>query len=107
MSEFCPQCGAARLGAFRFCRQCRFDFESSAASATSAAPVLPPQVVPGRAVSGGSRWSAKRIAAAAAAVVLGLAVIGNLGTPHPTAPAGASGALEAAATLQPTSTAAT
>ena len=26
-SEFCPQCGTARTGAFRFCRSCQFDFD--------------------------------------------------------------------------------
>jgi len=25
--EFCPRCGTARAGAFRFCRSCGFDFE--------------------------------------------------------------------------------
>ncbi len=36
-SEFCPQCGVARTGAFRYCRSCQFDFES--------APNAPAQVV--------------------------------------------------------------
>lgn len=27
--EFCPQCGNARIGAFRFCRSCGFDYDSS------------------------------------------------------------------------------
>jgi len=26
--NFCPQCGAARTGAFRFCRGCGFDFDT-------------------------------------------------------------------------------
>src|SRR3990172_5057684 len=30
-NEFCPQCGTARTGAFRFCRSCQFDFDTSAA----------------------------------------------------------------------------
>lgn len=30
-SRFCPQCGNARTGAFRFCRTCGFDFESQGA----------------------------------------------------------------------------
>jgi hypothetical protein len=27
-TEFCPKCGNARIGAFRFCRSCGFDFEA-------------------------------------------------------------------------------
>ena len=26
--EFCPQCGTARVGQFRFCRSCQFDFDT-------------------------------------------------------------------------------
>jgi hypothetical protein len=28
-TEYCPRCGAARIGSFRYCRSCQFDFESS------------------------------------------------------------------------------
>jgi hypothetical protein len=27
-SEFCPRCGAARIGALKFCRSCGFDFDA-------------------------------------------------------------------------------
>src|SRR5258705_10079352 len=27
MDHFCPSCGTTRIGAFRFCRSCRFDFD--------------------------------------------------------------------------------
>jgi hypothetical protein len=27
-SEFCPRCGAARIGALRFCRSCGYDFDA-------------------------------------------------------------------------------
>lgn len=37
--EFCPRCGAARIGAFRYCRACQYDFEAAAA------PDIAPQVV--------------------------------------------------------------
>ncbi len=30
MTEFCPQCGTKRVGAFRYCRNCQFDFDSVA-----------------------------------------------------------------------------
>lgn len=51
--EFCPRCGTKRLETFRFCRSCRFDFESvpadtppaaqPAASAVLPAPAAPPK----------------------------------------------------------------
>ena len=45
-SQFCPQCGTARLGAFRFCRNCRFDFDTeseiAAASITRRSEVADP-----------------------------------------------------------------
>lgn len=28
-AEFCPRCGRARLGSFRFCRHCGFDFDTA------------------------------------------------------------------------------
>jgi hypothetical protein len=43
--EFCPRCGTPRVGAFRFCRSCQFDFETlpltappSVASGPTASP---------------------------------------------------------------------
>ena len=43
--EFCPQCGSARTGSFRFCRSCGFDYdEADAQVAQSASPS--PQSVP-------------------------------------------------------------
>jgi len=45
-SEFCPKCGAARTGAFKFCRGCGFDFEAggglAAVAPTEAAPSAAP-----------------------------------------------------------------
>ncbi len=32
--EFCPNCGTARIGAFRFCRTCQYDFEAAAPAGT-------------------------------------------------------------------------
>ena len=48
-SSFCPKCGTPRVGAFQFCRSCKFDFDDidRAAGAGSAPPPpessLPPQ----------------------------------------------------------------
>jgi hypothetical protein len=44
-TEFCPRCGTARTGAFRFCRSCQFDFEGQGPEAD---PVIEPSwsVVP-------------------------------------------------------------
>jgi hypothetical protein len=49
--EFCPQCGTARTGAFRFCRSCQFNFDAVPAIAPapfSSAPVPAalPSVIP-------------------------------------------------------------
>lgn len=58
--EYCPRCGEGRIGAFRFCRSCKFDFdELDAASqppaaaragarpdATAPVPMPPPQSTP-------------------------------------------------------------
>ena len=30
--QFCPNCGAQRTGAFRFCRSCKFDFDTDTMS---------------------------------------------------------------------------
>jgi hypothetical protein len=65
MSEFCPQCGSARIGAFRFCRQCRFDFDAVAeASVPTAESVARPPTV--------SRLSPRRWLGAGVSVVVGL-----------------------------------
>jgi len=46
-SQFCPKCGTPRVGAFRFCRSCQFDFDEisgsgPAGSALSATAFSPP-----------------------------------------------------------------
>lgn len=46
-TEFCPQCGNRRTGAFRFCRSCGFDFDAApTAPATPALPAAPPMQAP-------------------------------------------------------------
>lgn len=49
-TSFCPSCGTARTGAFRFCRACGLDLE------TLSAP--PPAVPPPAAPAAGSAWTA-------------------------------------------------
>lgn len=51
--EFCPRCGQERVGNFRFCRSCGFDFESAPESqppdrreGAPPGPVLPPAPPP-------------------------------------------------------------
>lgn len=85
MSEFCPQCGDARVGAFRFCRQCRFDFDAGAAPTPATTPSpTPAQPVPTR--SPVSRMTGRRWLGVGAAIVVGLALVGNLNKPSgPTA----------------------
>ena len=101
MSEFCPQCGSARTGAFRFCRQCRFDFDGVAPSPV---PIAQPVAKP----STKSRLTGRQWLGSGVALVVGLAVIGNLtnaATPvagaQPT-PAPTSRGVAAAATAAPT-----
>lgn len=49
-SSFCPNCGTPRVGAFRFCRSCQFDFDELAA-APPPRPVAPAPVTAGPAIS--------------------------------------------------------
>jgi hypothetical protein len=45
-TEFCPNCGTARSGSFRFCRSCGLDFDAAVAP-PSAASAPPPPTDPG------------------------------------------------------------
>jgi hypothetical protein len=50
-STFCPKCGTRRVGAFRFCRSCGFDFDIVPAIHAPVAPIvsqraLEPDVMP-------------------------------------------------------------
>ena len=45
LEEFCPRCGTARLGAFRFCRGCRFDFDHAGPGRAGEPFVAPATVV--------------------------------------------------------------
>jgi micrococcal nuclease len=76
VSEFCPQCGSTRTGAFRFCRSCRFDFDGVALTAAA-----PPAASVAQAVTKApmkSRLTGRQWLGSGVALVVGLAVIGNL-----------------------------
>lgn len=45
-TEFCPQCATPRTGSFRYCRSCKFDYDTSAAPTTPAWPSPPPPLTP-------------------------------------------------------------
>ena len=94
MGEFCPQCGAARVGAFRFCRSCRFDFDAvdPGPAVLEVASELRPSLEPPSANSSAGRLSSKRAkVGVATAVFLGLAAIGSTMNPAPSSPAAAIG----------------
>ncbi len=74
MSEFCPQCGNARVGAFRFCRHCRFDFDGAAPEPTAAVEPLVKR-------SMASRLTGRQWLGVGVALIVGLGVLGTLTTP--------------------------
>jgi micrococcal nuclease len=90
VTEFCPRCGTARIGAFRFCRGCRLDYDSlgpdagvvgsspPTAEATHAVPVGP--VTPGRT---GRRLTPRRLLIGGVATLFGLAAIGSFAPDDP------------------------
>ena len=61
--EFCPQCGNARVGQFRFCRTCQFDFDTLGAAPAAVAPIGPPSNPPGLEVGPAAAAPAPAIAA--------------------------------------------
>ena len=101
MTGFCPQCGAARIGAFRFCKGCGLDFDTlgvSDSAPTAIVPVARPAT--SDSVSGGPtgrRLTRRRMVVAAVAVFFGLAAIGSIDQPDTGSPAAAI------ATASPTS----
>src|SRR4051812_40160812 len=95
MSEFCPRCGNARVGAFRFCRQCRFDYDVVAPEPTAVAQPID-QPVSRRPVRG--RLTGRQWLGTGAAIFVGLAVLGSLMNPK-----GSTAGTAAAATPMSTS----
>lgn len=93
MTEFCPQCGTARLGAFRFCQGCRLDFDAfpidSRAPASSIPGAQPAVVGPITAGQTGRRITRRRLLIGGFAVFFGLAAIVSL-TPPDSVPGNAA-----------------
>jgi micrococcal nuclease len=110
VNDFCPRCGTARLGAFRFCRGCAFDFDAvdggviPAAVPMAVAPALVSTVASGR-VS--RRVSGRAILGTILVFVVGLAAMGSFQRNDPASPTSAnataspsSGALAVASAAQ-------
>jgi hypothetical protein len=113
VENYCPRCGTGRLGSFRYCRQCQYDFDSAVGSGQTEAPdpvVDTPltrsgatpgvvatthvdNVVVGP-VAGASvgrrRWVSRRNVLIVGALVIGLAAIGNAGKGRETSATGAA-----------------
>jgi hypothetical protein len=132
-SQYCPQCGTARLGAFRFCRNCRFDFDAESTFVTETGPTTAPAeaapstspveartsiatttvaairpVAAGPAVRGGFRVTKRRLVVGSVVALIALGAIGNVmgapaGAPRTGSPT-PSPELAAAPTTAPTST---
>ena len=73
LRDFCPRCGEARIGAFRFCTGCQLDFDAIGATPGAPADTLPAAV--GRSAS---RFSRRGVISLGVAVVVGLAAIGSV-----------------------------
>jgi micrococcal nuclease len=94
LNDYCPRCGTARVGAFRFCRGCSFDFDtfgtepSGLPADVSTATVV--QSTPVMAFGPGRRFSGRRVLGGGVAILFGLAAIGSLqpasGSPIPPNP---------------------
>ena len=100
MTEFCPQCGRARLGAFRYCQGCRLDFDALGTDGGASAATVPAAeaVVAGPSVTGHPtrRVTRRRVLVGGVAVLFGLAAIGSI------TPADPEAATAAVATPTPT-----
>lgn len=76
MEEFCPRCGAERVGAFRFCRGCGLDYDSLPTESTG-------QPTTARLGVTGRRLTRRKSVVAGFAVVFGLAAIGSVSQAAP------------------------
>jgi micrococcal nuclease len=73
LKDFCPRCGAARIGAFRFCTGCQLDFD-----AIGTTPAPPPDSLLAAAAPSVSRFSRRGVISLGVAIVVGLAAIGSV-----------------------------
>jgi endonuclease YncB( thermonuclease family) len=82
VNDFCPQCGTARVGAFRFCRGCRFDFDTPTAPPGTPPPTVPVAEPVGSTLvaagNSGLRLSGRGMLGAGLALAVGLAGISSL-----------------------------
>jgi micrococcal nuclease len=77
--EFCPHCGSHRIGAFRYCRTCGFDFDSLPTQPAESLDTERVEAIgkPGwRPRPGASRT--RRYVAIGAGIALGIAILGSL-----------------------------
>lgn len=108
MDEFCPRCGTGRVGALRYCRGCRFDFDSGQSDGVGApagpADAAGPTVAR---ASVRSRLTGRRVLVGGFAILFGLAAFGSLSKDPATSPAVATSSTPtppAGVTTQPAST---
>jgi micrococcal nuclease len=109
----CPQCGTARLGAFRFCRACGLDFDALPPPLTPSAPATAP-AEPGPPLQPETRWMpvaidrtpsrARRYLAVGAVAILGIGAVANLTGPSSGPGVTASASQSVAAIASPAST---
>jgi micrococcal nuclease len=96
VNDFCPRCGTARLGAFRFCRGCAFDYDAAeqGGGPSATAPVVTAPIVPASTVVAagrtGRRFSGRAILGTAVIVFVGLAAMGSFQKPGPVSPTSAN-----------------
>jgi hypothetical protein len=113
LNESCPQCGTARVGAFRFCRGCGLDFDALDATASPApadslastqvtrvAPVAP--IAPVGPSPTGGRSTKRRALFGGVAILVGLMAIGLLRPTDPGVPTTALASATAEPTADPT-----
>lgn len=102
MNEFCPRCGAQRVGAFRFCRGCQLDYDtlpSKSIGAPDAGPAGRPTTL--QLGTTGRRLTRRQSIVSGFAVLFGVAAIGSVSQPAP-APTSPPIALASTSTLTPT-----
>jgi hypothetical protein len=82
METFCPRCGTSRIGAFRFCRRCRLDFDAlvaepigEPASLPVAATVRTRAVAAGRSARG---YSGQSLLGMGVLMLVGIAALGGI-----------------------------
>ena len=82
MENFCPRCGTSRIGAFRYCRSCRFDFDTlvdapigEPASLPVAAAVRARVVAAGRSARG---YSGQSLLGMGVLMLVGIAALGGI-----------------------------